>query len=786
MAILFILGILFAGVLPLAIPAFIAAAILLILLAGILRRFSFAASSLIALAVLLSGIAAMQLDRNAFPQSSIANFTTDQPRLARLRLTITAPPRTTQGQWHQQGQIADAKVTDALCHDGWQPVTGSITLHLYNGDSLHLGDEIETLGYLARPFLADNPGEFNWLSYYRHQRILANFSITDEKCLRVIGHSHPNSIWLLRESARSLLLRGFSADQSTTAAVLDALVLGDRQSAERDIQDLFIQTGTPHLMVISGMHVFIVAAFIYLICHLLRLPPRRTAIIVLSCVILYGLIVLPSLPAARAVLFCSLILLGIIFRRSVDLLQMLAICALIILVFHPMDLTDAGFQLSFVTVFALIIFGSRISEWMLTWRATQPEIRHANPLWRHTRNSIISACIAWLAILPLILFYFNRLNPWAIFGGVSLLPFVFLGVGGGLLKIILTLLIPWLAGFWATLAAIPIYLLIHSVGWLAVLPASDILAPAPAIWIIVAYYALLFASLLPWRNHWKWARLSPVGGLFLLATPWGLTIIHPPTSLRVTILSVGAGSCAVAQSPDGHVAIFDAGSSTIANLERTVVQPFLRQEQIHGIDDIFISHPDADHYNAVASIMEDFPTHEILLDGAFASDARGSYGAMRLLDWFAQMQRLPRIVSPSDEIYLGRSVAIKILWPPAHSNWGHNDDSLVLQLRYAGRSILIPGDIEAIAERQLINLCPSLSSDILIAPHHGSSVNTTPFFIDAVHPTAIISSNDRTPTSKQRRFVTELQGNPLYATDKCGAVTAIIDAQGQISIEPFR
>jgi competence protein ComEC len=793
LAILFIAGIALAGLVPSAIRWWIAASAAALLIVAVLNRYHLAASVLLAAAIIFGGIAAEQLDRSAYPNATIANFTTDQPRLARLRLRITDPPRDVKGQWHQSSQIANATVLAVQCYKGWQPADGDITLHLYNSDNtLHLGQRIEALGWLSRPLPADNPGEFDWLSYYRHLRILANFQITDPRCLAVLGNGGTTPLWFLRQHARELLLRGFDDAHALEAAVLDALVLGDRQTQERDIQDLFIQTGTPHLMVISGMHIFIVAVFIYFLCRLMRIRPRISAIIVMGCVILYGVIVLPSLPAARAVMFCVLTLLGIIFRRSVDLLQLLAICAIVILVVHPMDLSDAGFQLSFVTVFVLIVYGERITQWMLGLRsdfadagASILDRPRENWIWRHIRNSLVSAGIAWLAILPLILFYFNRLNPWAIFGGISLLPFVFLGVIGGLAKILLTWILPWFAAFWATLAAIPIHLLIKSVTWLAILPASDVLAPAPSIWIIAVYYALLLLPLIPWRAQWKFMRLTPLCGLALLALPWAIAIFHPVTEFRLTILSVGAGSCAIAESPDGHVAIFDAGSSTIADLERSVIKPFLRQEQIRHIDDIFISHPDADHYNAVQPTIDDFDTHEVLLDGAFTDDARGSYGATRLLNWLDQMNRSPRIVATGEQINLGRDVAVNILWPPAHSNWGHNDDSMVQQIRYAGRTILIPADIESIAERQLINLCPSLPSDVLIAPHHGSSVDTTPFFIKVVNPQCIISSNDRTPTSKQKRFLGELDGRPLYATDKCGAVTITIDSHGRITITPF-
>jgi competence protein ComEC len=792
LAILFIFGIAIGPALPIHLYWWIIAAAFGCGLSVVFKGHATVSSGFLAVAVIFAGVVSIQLDRHTFSDRQIANFTSDASRLARLRMEIITPPRTIQGQWHLTGQIALAKVIAAKCWSGWQPANGTITLHLYHGEVLRNGQRIEALGWLSRPLPADNPGEFDWLSYYRHQRILANFQITDANCLTVLSNSGSSQLWSLREHARDLLVRGFDDVHATDAAVLDALVLGDRQPAERDIQDLFIQTGTPHLMVISGMHVFIVASLVYFLCHLFRLRPRHTAIIVMACVIAYGSIVLPSLPAARAVLFCVLTLLAIIFRRSLDLLQLLAVCALVILVVHPMDLTDAGFQLSFITVFFLIAYGGRITDWMrgLFIDPTDPvinlhRVKGRFPLWRIVRNAAIAAAIAWLAILPLILFYFNRLNPWGIFGGVSLVPLVFAGVIGGLVKIILTLMLPWLASFWANLAAIPIHLLIKSVSWLAVLPAADVLAPAPSVWTIALYYGLLFLPLIAWSYRWRWMRLSPLFGLALLLVPWPRAAFAKPTEFRLTILSVGAGSCAIAESPDGHVAIFDAGSSTISDLERTVIKPFLRQEQIHHIDDIFISHPDADHFNAVQQTMDDFPTHQVIVDDAFAADARGSYGATRLLDWFTQTRQFPQIAGSGEHFQLGRDIAIDILWPPAHSHWGHNDDSMVQQIRYAGRTILIPGDIESIGERQLINLVPNLPSDVLIAPHHGSSVEITPFFIKTVNPQSIISSNDRTPTSKQKRFLTELGGRPRYATDKCGAVMITIDSHGVVTVVPY-
>jgi len=109
-----------------------------------------------------------------------------------------------------------------------------------------------------------------------------------------------------------------------------------------------------------------------------------------------------------------------------------------------------------------------------------------------------------------------------------------------------------------------------------------------------------------------------------------------------------------------------------------------------------------------------------------------------------------------------------------------------LRLRFAGRSILFTGDIQQAAERALSFDSNMSRADVLIAPHHGSSEETTPDFIKAINPQIVISSNDSTPTAKQRRFETMIDHRTLYRTDKCGAVVLTISPNGKLSPTTFR
>lgn len=794
LAVLLIVGIIGGLFAPLCVKVYFAIAIGGWFLSVLLRRHAVACSLALGVTAIFAGCVTGQLDRSGFSTNHIANFTNDNPVLARLRLRIDDPPRTLIGHWNDSKEIAQADVLAVFSKKSWGPATGKITIDLQKSErSLSLGQQIEALGWLSRPQPPDNPGQFNWLSYYRNDRILANFLITEPACLRVLSTTSFDPLWRFRQAARTLLDRGFQNSDLAARSLLDALVLGDRDPALRPIQDQFIQTGTAYLIVISGLHIFVVAAFVYLLCRLARFRPRVSSLCVIASVLLYGLLVLPSVPPARAVLLCCLTLVGIAFRRSIDLLQLLALCAILVLAIHPMDLTTASFQLSFAAVGILILYGHRLVAWMRTIRADMggvggqlPPPPAQNIFWQWTRNALVSTVVAWLAVLPLILYYFNQLNPWSIFCGVALAPFVFVALLAGLAKILLTLSIPPLATLWAGAAIAPINLLEHVLHWMATLPGGQMLIVAPPVWIILLYYTLLLLPLIPLADKWNRLRVSPIAAIGIVLFPWSMAIHQPRDSqLTCAVLSVGAGSCCVLESPDGHVAVIDAGSSTVTDPERIVIKPYLHLRRIRRIDDIFISHPDADHYNAVRDLVGDFPVHEVITDDAFARDAQRSYPARHLLEWLRTMHRAPRIISTGQTIHLGRDVTIQVLWPGRSAHWGDNDDSLVLRITYAGRTILIPGDIESVAERQLINLCPNLASDCLIAPHHGSSVDMTPFFVAAVNPRFVISSNDQTPTSKQMRFEREIGATPLYKTDHCGAVTVTIDKQGKLAVSRF-
>lgn len=769
-------------------------------------------TSILACGFAAAGVTAGQLAAFQYPRKHVSAFTTDEPRLAQLELHVSHTPRVLTAPYSSHHpmppkQVVTASVRAVKTWTGWSPASGEILVQIAQPHPrLEANQTIHVTGMLQRPAPAMNPGQFDWAAYYREQRILASLQVPHAQNIRIVASPGPTPLMWLREEVRRLLAAGFAPERSLDHALLRALLLGDNDPQLRDVQDQFQRTGTSHHLAISGMHVAVLGALVFGVCRVLCLSPRASVWVMTAFVVLYGAVALPSPPVVRSVLLCVIFGLGIIGRRTVDPLQLLALSVLAMLVYHPLDLYNAGFQLSFGTVLGLILFTRPVLNAM---RRDDPDVAIARALsprpgpvraaweWldRVLTTALAAGFVAWFVSMPLIAYHFEQLSPWAILSGIVLAPAVFAALICGLLKVVLTLLWPGLGQIWAAIAAAPVAMMRSIVDWLAALPWGDVPVPPPPAWLIVAFYVSLLTMLWPCRQaglRWCFRSGRAVAFGLILLLPFQVGFIgrgSGPGVTRVTLLSVGAGQCAVIEPPSGRVVLVDVGSTHLTDLVPRCLGPFLRHRGRTSVDTILLSHTNYDHYSAAEEVVEGYGVREVLTSHAFARDAAGSGSAERLLASLSELHRPPRLLSPGERIPLGRDTMIEILWPPADPSVAPeaNDASAVLRLTHAGRSILFTGDIQETALRALLKDPSKLNADVLVAPHHGSSEDSTARFIQAVRPTTIISSNDRSLSGKQRRMdrIAAARGLPLLRTSRCGAITVTLDADGGFEVTPF-
>jgi competence protein ComEC len=255
--------------------------------------------------------------------------------------------------------------------------------------------------------------------------------------------------------------------------------------------------------------------------------------------------------------------------------------------------------------------------------------------------------------------------------------------------------------------------------------------------------------------------------------------------LKITLLSVGAGQCAVIEPAGGGAVLVDAGSSSSADVFRGTIEPFLRHEGRWSINSVWLSHGDYDHISAARQIVPEYGVRQVLTSPHFRKHAIESRPCQSLLDTLDHTHHEPRLVWEGNHIPVANQMEFEVLWPPKECDLNSNNAGLVLRVTCGGRSILFPADIQEPAERELLKHPERLRSDILVAPHHGSGEPTTAQFIRAVDPKVILSSNDRRLTAKQRTFETEVDHRPLYRTGNCGAITVTITRDGAVTVSPY-
>jgi competence protein ComEC len=780
----------------------------LVLLTALLRRKPLPASASLGAAIMLAGCIAGQLDTLFFAPNEVGLFSSADEKLATIRgvieqtpVIVEAPPR---GRALPDKQTLSVRATSVLTTHGWAAVTGRLPVYVCPPAAhLEAGEQVEMLGRLGRLAPAMNPGQFDDAIEQRRDRILAEFRVTRPYDIHVLSHASQwqTILTTVGDRARHWLDAGASPS-SADRSLLRALVFGDREPVLRPVADNFNLSGTAHLLASNGARLFALAGLLYTLLRLLRIAPSRAVAIVMIIAIAFGLLLSPTAQSLRPLIVFAVAGTALLLRRRTDAIQLLAIAAVALLAVHPLDLFRPGFQLGFVIVTAMIVLTPPVMHWLERFEdvdqrvaemAQRPSRSRRFKRWLriYLIRGIVAATIAWLAALPLVALHFEQFNLWTVPFSLLLAPITAATMIAGFFKLLFTAMLPQFAGIWASIALVPSHALAASVAALNRIPGADIAVPSPAVWRVFFFYTALVMPLFAWRRRaMRWsARCAPVAGcLLIIVAP--ITVGAGPLvsigRLRITLISLGAGQCAVVEPPGAPAFLIDAGSSTLADPLRTCIGPYLRHEGISSLDSIWLSHGDFDHIGAVAGLLPRCGHPQVITSPFFRRHASESAPCASLLNTLDESGQTPKLHVAGDRVDVGQRAQLVVLWPPPECEMNSNNAGMVLQISYAGRTVLLPADIQEPAERELLRHPELLKADILVAPHHGSAELTTSRFIDAVSPHAIVSSNAARLSAKQRLFNRETTSIPLYRTSESGAVTIDIESDGRITITPFR
>lgn len=628
------------------------------------------------------------------------------------------------------------------------------------------GDSLIARTLLKQPATINTPGTFDYRGYLARENIYLVGSVNSP----VLIADTPSlitsfSILILYRVERLRTDISSYIDShlpGQAGAIYKALLIGDRTDISPESLEVFKRSGILHLLAVSGMHTGLIAGLCYLILHwllrrseylILHLNVKKTALLItLPAIFFYSLLTGSKPPVIRSLIMFTVFISAFSFDRMQNPLTVLASAAFLILLYDPIALFSPSFQLSFAAVGAILIIFPPLLQYSDNIRSSlrKPSLLR-RLIWGFITIGIVTIA-ATIGTIPLLLQHFNRISLVSLPANMLIQPIIcFWSLPIGMVALFCAFVSPELGGFLLKIGAMGVNGSLEIGFFLSKSNSTQLWLPDPSILLCMLYYLGLFILF-----AWNPKRLSiaasvPMMGmaLFFMFSP----ILNLPRQKNdaavVSILDIGHGSANVIEMSNGKTVLIDGGSKSAPGYDcgERVIAPFLWHRKIGRIDDIIITHDDADHYNGLSTIVERFRPKRLIMPSV--EDPKKG---LSLVLKAAMQNDVEVVIQEHDTIIFYGNEYLNLLSAAASNEENissvsaresEDDRGLVIKFVSGGASALFPGDITAAKEKELVNRYRHVASNVLLSPHHGSSSSNSLIFLEAVNPDYLVfSAND--------------------------------------------
>ncbi len=581
-----------------------------------------------------------------------------------------------------------------------------------------------------------NPGFFDYRAWCFDRHIALIGNVRGEP---VVTATSVPWLQLQRQKVRHALAEGDKSDDG----VLPALLLAERSNVSESANRLFSATGTAHLLAISGMHVGMVAAWVFALswfvltrreAWIIHFPVRNIALLSgFLAAAGYASIAGWPLPAVRAaVMLAAAALAWCLSSRSEPVNTLLAALALI-LICDPAAVASLSLWLSFVATASLLL-----------WAGAVKQSIEANSWWQRLGASAKSllwvSLLATLATLPLIISTFGSVPVYSLPANMIMVPLYALFVMPAALLGELCALIglDGLAAWLVSIASMAVGLGLNFLSVLRSLPAGELWAVRPSLVLGLLYgMGMLVSGWLLWSGKKMRAACAAIVVLtiYIIAVLSESEVQEP----EWIVWDVGQGAASTLLLPHNKVIVIDAPGRTGSRFNGgTTVGAGLRALGLTHIDLLVLSHAQSDHLGGALSLMRNVNS----VGKIYLPDVPDAHADERIkaIKAYAAAKNIPIQWLGRGDVELlqdgsGDQLSLNILWPPRGSvAVNANNTSLVIQAELTLQSqerqvkMLWPGDIESKAERSLLKAGIG-SVDVMLMPHHGSRSSSHEAFV---------------------------------------------------------
>ncbi|MGH9348259.1 MAG: DNA internalization-related competence protein ComEC/Rec2 [Vicinamibacterales bacterium] len=577
----------------------------------------------------------------------------------------------------------------------------------------------------------------------------------------------------LRAHVRAVVQRRVGTRDPVAAAIVTAILIGDRTALPDDVRARLQAAGTYHVIAISGGNIAILAALMAGGLTLVGVRGRVSALAIICGLTAYAGIVSAGPSVWRATATAIVYFAARLLDHRSPPWNAMAVSAALLACAAPLDVRDVGFALTFGATAAILEAAHRVRG-----------PRSAVATW--ALASVVASCATEIVLLPISATAFSRVTVAGLALNLLAVPLMTVTQIAGLAVVCLDGVEP-AARLAGRVAAAGARGLVESARLVDVLPWLALRVPPPPALVVVCYYvALAGAVWMPRARPGSILVLASCGVVVLTGAAAALRAEDLRGRVRLTLFDVGQGDALLLQTAGGRALMIDAGGAGIDgaafDIGGRVLAPALWARGVVRIEALAVTHGDPDHIGGAVAIVRDFRPAEIW-EGipmphhppvrALMSAAAASGGAFRsrLAGWRTAMD----------------GAHIRVLHPPP-PDWERprvrNDDSMVLEVRYGDVVFLLTGDIGAEVEQSLLRSLSPARIRILKAAHHGSRTSTSQALVDAWRPQIALISCGRGnrfghPVPEVLRRL-EAAGTRIYRTDRDGQITVETDGRGAV------
>jgi competence protein ComEC len=735
-------------------------------------------------------------------------------------------------------------VTDAS--DAQAPMNGGVRLTVRWPDEapgqggmqgFRCGERVRAVVRLLPPETYRDPGVWNRAEYLVNEGITSTGSVAIDHVerigwapgsffsCRVSGWQHATTTGLLALPGAMHGLPAALRLSEDDAIMLAAMVAGDRTYLTHSLRVGFERTGSFHMLVVSGFHLAIVAAFIFWIARRLRVPRVAATLVTIAASFGYALFTGFATPVQRSLWMVTLYLLGRLVYRERSPLNTIGFAALCLLVVSPRSLFDSSLQMTLLAVIAIagvaapllqgtihpfsqatrdlrlvaidIKLQPKLAQFRVAMRMIAVRLERAASrgfAWRvfpwvvrfaiRVVELVVVSCVVELAMTLPMAVYFHRITIFAPPVNLLILPLLAVLMPAALVTLLALAVWPAAAAIPGAVVALVLHFGVGLVRLFGSMALGDFRIPNPLLWQSAAFCGLLATAIVLARGG-RWLRRGAWAALMLAALTAVMprAIERPHGALLVEAIDVGQGDSLLVITPDGKTLLVDGGGfgggprqvAQDFDIGEEVVSPALWSRGIRHLDAVALSHAHSDHMGGLPAVLRNFHPDELWVGN---NPRFGAYNA--LLDEAAALHVRVRSFRAGDGFAFG-DAKVQVLAPFRDyqpSAEPANNDSLVLHMVNGGTSVMLEGDAEAPIEEAMLAET-DLQSTLLKVGHHGSVTSTRPEFLARVAPQwAVISCGlhnryghpreevlGELEDARVRTFRTDINGSSCFVLD---------------------